>query len=152
VFIIPFAARAYFTLDDVSGLDQAERNPNSLLATRPVILDEVQRAPQILLASTRPRSLRCREVLYILLFVNPLSTQRRHMADLSLPEKATAIHVPLVSDAGPASGQTFPSLSTPAEISAAFRIEDEAQIGFWDALIVAAAYKSGARSDPLGGS
>jgi hypothetical protein len=27
-----------------------ERNPDSLLATRPVILDEVQRAPQILLA------------------------------------------------------------------------------------------------------
>jgi predicted nucleic acid-binding protein len=32
----------------------------------------------------------------------------------------------------------------PAEISTAFRIEDEAQIGFWDALIVAAAYQSGA--------
>ncbi len=34
--------------------------------------------------------------------------------------------------------------TTPAEISEAFRIEDEAQIGFWDALIVAAAIKSGA--------
>src|SRR5271163_2166859 len=34
--------------------------------------------------------------------------------------------------------------TTPAEISAAFRIEDEAKIGFWDALIVAAAVKSGA--------
>jgi hypothetical protein len=44
------SARAYFTLDDVGVLDQAERNPDSLLATRPVILDEVQRAPQILLA------------------------------------------------------------------------------------------------------
>ena len=32
----------------------------------------------------------------------------------------------------------------PAEISAAFRIEDEARIGFWDALIVASALKSGA--------
>ena len=31
-----------------------------------------------------------------------------------------------------------------AEISAAFRIEDEAGIGFWDALIVAAARKAGA--------
>jgi predicted nucleic acid-binding protein len=29
--------------------------------------------------------------------------------------------------------------TTPAEIASAFRIEDEAQIGFWDALIVAAA-------------
>jgi predicted nucleic acid-binding protein len=34
--------------------------------------------------------------------------------------------------------------TTPAEIAAAFRIEDESQIGFWDALIVAAAAKSGA--------
>jgi hypothetical protein len=37
----------------VGVLDQAERNPDSLLATRPVILDEVQRAPQILLAVKR---------------------------------------------------------------------------------------------------
>jgi predicted nucleic acid-binding protein len=34
--------------------------------------------------------------------------------------------------------------TTPAEISSAFRIEDESRIGFWDALIVAAAIKSGA--------
>jgi predicted nucleic acid-binding protein len=34
--------------------------------------------------------------------------------------------------------------TTAAETSAAFRIEDEAQIGFWDALIVAAAHKAGA--------
>jgi len=34
--------------------------------------------------------------------------------------------------------------TTPAEISAAFRIEDESRIGFWDALIVASALKSGA--------
>jgi predicted nucleic acid-binding protein len=34
--------------------------------------------------------------------------------------------------------------TTPAEISAAFGIEDEARIGFWDALIVAAARKAGA--------
>jgi len=46
-------ARTYFTLDDVGILDQAERNPDSLLAPRPVILDEVQRAPQILLAVKR---------------------------------------------------------------------------------------------------
>jgi predicted nucleic acid-binding protein len=31
--------------------------------------------------------------------------------------------------------------TTPAEITAAFRIEDEARIGFWDALIVASASK-----------
>jgi predicted nucleic acid-binding protein len=34
--------------------------------------------------------------------------------------------------------------TAPAEISAAFRIEDECRIGFWDALIVASALKSGA--------
>ena len=34
--------------------------------------------------------------------------------------------------------------TTPAEISHAFRIEDEARIGFWDAMIVAAAIKAGA--------
>jgi len=34
--------------------------------------------------------------------------------------------------------------TTPAELSLAFRIEDESRIGFWDALIVAAAVKSGA--------
>ncbi len=34
--------------------------------------------------------------------------------------------------------------TTPAEISAAFRIEDESRIGFWDALIVSSAVRSGA--------
>jgi predicted AAA+ superfamily ATPase len=45
--------RSYFSLDDVGILDQAERNPDSLLATPPVTLDEVQRAPQLLLAVKR---------------------------------------------------------------------------------------------------
>jgi predicted nucleic acid-binding protein len=35
--------------------------------------------------------------------------------------------------------------TTTAEISTAFRIEDQARIGFWDALIVASALKGGAR-------
>ena len=34
--------------------------------------------------------------------------------------------------------------TTPAEISTAFQIEDVSKIGFWDALIVASALKSGA--------
>ena len=34
--------------------------------------------------------------------------------------------------------------TTAAEIAAAFRIEDESRIGFWDALIVASAAKAGA--------
>ncbi|MGH9704315.1 MAG: PIN domain-containing protein [Candidatus Acidiferrales bacterium] len=34
--------------------------------------------------------------------------------------------------------------TTPAEITTAFRIEDESRIGFWDALIVSSAMKSGA--------
>ena len=36
--------------------------------------------------------------------------------------------------------------TTPAEVETAFRIEDQSGIGFWDALIVAAAAKSGART------
>src|ERR1019366_10248673 len=34
--------------------------------------------------------------------------------------------------------------TTPTEISAAFRIEDESRIGFWDAMIISSAAKSGA--------
>ena len=34
--------------------------------------------------------------------------------------------------------------TTPSDISVAFRIEDEHRIGFWDALIIASAIKSGA--------
>ncbi len=34
--------------------------------------------------------------------------------------------------------------TTPTEIAAAFRIEDQSRIGFWDALIVASAVKCGA--------
>ena len=34
--------------------------------------------------------------------------------------------------------------TTSSEISAAFRIEDESRIGFWDALIISSAAKSGA--------
>jgi predicted nucleic acid-binding protein len=39
---------------------------------------------------------------------------------------------------------TWCTETTPIEISAAFRIEDESRIGFWDALIVSSAVKSGA--------
>ncbi|MCW5557376.1 MAG: ATP-binding protein [Verrucomicrobiae bacterium] len=46
-------ARAYFTLDDVGVLDQAERQPETLLGSRPVTLDEVQRTPPLLLAVKR---------------------------------------------------------------------------------------------------
>lgn len=34
--------------------------------------------------------------------------------------------------------------TTPTEIASAFRIEDESKLGFWDALIVSSASKSGA--------
>ena len=59
-------ARAYFTLDELGVLDQAERNPDSLLTTRPVILDEVQRAPQLLLAVKRAVDARRRAGDFIL--------------------------------------------------------------------------------------
>jgi hypothetical protein len=46
-------SRAFFTLDDVGVLDQAERHPDALLGSRPVTLDEVQRTPPLLLAVKR---------------------------------------------------------------------------------------------------
>ena len=45
--------RAYFTLDDVGLMGQAQQDPESLLAERPVTLDEVQRVPDLLLAVKR---------------------------------------------------------------------------------------------------
>ncbi len=46
-------SRAFFTLDEVGILDQAERRPEALLSSPPVTLDEVQRAPSLLLAVKR---------------------------------------------------------------------------------------------------
>ena len=57
------------------------------------------------------------------------------------------ISVPLSKDAARAVVNSYAIWSvetTPAEILNAFRIEDESRIGFWDALIVASAVKSGA--------
>jgi predicted nucleic acid-binding protein len=57
------------------------------------------------------------------------------------------IAVPLTKDAARVIANTYAIWcieTTPAEIAAAFRIEDENRIGFWDALIVASAAKSGA--------
>jgi len=48
------AGRPYLTLDDLSLRDQAVRDPDSLLARGPeLILDEVQRVPELLLAVKR---------------------------------------------------------------------------------------------------
>lgn len=46
-------ARTLVTLDDLGALDQAGRDPDTLLAVRPLTLDEVQRAPNLLLAVKR---------------------------------------------------------------------------------------------------
>lgn len=73
-------AAAYFTLDDLGVLDQAERNPDSLLAVRPVIIGEVQRAPQILLAVKRAVDTQRRAGDFILTgSANPLLM--KHVAD-----------------------------------------------------------------------
>jgi len=45
--------RRYLTLDDIQVLAQAEEDPASLLAEVPITLDEVQRAPDLLLAVKR---------------------------------------------------------------------------------------------------
>ncbi len=46
-------ARTFLTLDDIGVLGQAQRDPDSLLSARPLTLDEVQRAPEVLLAVKR---------------------------------------------------------------------------------------------------
>ena len=46
--------RTFLSLDDFDLLDQARRDPESLMAgTQPVTLDEVQREPRILLTIKR---------------------------------------------------------------------------------------------------
>jgi predicted AAA+ superfamily ATPase len=85
-------SRAYFTLDDVGVLDQAQRDPDSLLSTRPVILDEVQRAPQLLLAVKRAVDLRRRAGDFILTgSANLLLMQ--HVAD-TLAGRAIYLELP----------------------------------------------------------
>ncbi|MEK7863405.1 MAG: ATP-binding protein, partial [Chloroflexota bacterium] len=46
-------ARAYQTLDDLGVLGQARSDAESLLAMRPLTLDEIQRAPEVLLSLKR---------------------------------------------------------------------------------------------------
>ncbi len=48
-----FPGRAYHSLDDIGVRDQAVRDPDSLLAPGPVTFDEIQRAPELLLAIKR---------------------------------------------------------------------------------------------------
>lgn len=45
--------RRYLTLDDLDLLHQAKHEPDSLLVNPPIIIDEVQRAPELLLAIKR---------------------------------------------------------------------------------------------------
>lgn len=45
--------RLFVTLDDLGALDQARRDPGAMVAVRPLTLDEVQRAPDLLLAVKR---------------------------------------------------------------------------------------------------
>jgi len=47
------AGRRYVTLDSLDVLDQAQRDPDSLVASPPLTLDEVQRAPELTLAIKR---------------------------------------------------------------------------------------------------
>jgi uncharacterized protein len=51
--LFPEKYRSYFTLDRLEILEQARTNPDALLDTLPVTLDEVQREPAILLAIKR---------------------------------------------------------------------------------------------------
>ena len=46
--------RRFATLDDLDVLDAAHRDPDSLFGDEPITLDEIQRAPDLLLAIKRP--------------------------------------------------------------------------------------------------
>ncbi len=48
-----YPERRYLTLDDLDLLHQAQEEPDSLLVNPPIIIDEVQRAPNLLLAIKR---------------------------------------------------------------------------------------------------
>ena len=75
-------SRAFFTLDEVGTLDQAERGPEALLSSPPVTLDEVQRAPSLLLAVKRAVD------------------SRRHAGDFLLTGSAHLLLMGRVADAG----------------------------------------------------
>src|ERR1019366_8506385 len=62
----------------------------------------------------------------VLIYAHDVDAKRKHEAAKSVLHELWSEH------------------TTPAEISTAFRIEDESRIGFWDALIVASALRSGA--------
>jgi predicted AAA+ superfamily ATPase len=51
--LCPGPKRRYYTLDSLDILAQAKENPDSLLEDLPVTFDEVQRAPELLLAVKR---------------------------------------------------------------------------------------------------
>ncbi len=51
--LCPGPRRRYFTLDSLDVLSQAKKNPDSLIEELPVTLDEMQRAPELLLAVKR---------------------------------------------------------------------------------------------------
>lgn len=58
--------RRYLTLDDIGVLDQAKRDPDSLLMNPPLTLDEVQRAPELLLAIKRHVDATCTPGAFLL--------------------------------------------------------------------------------------
>lgn len=85
-------ARTYLTLDDLGVLDQAGRDPDSLLEARPLILDEVQRAPGLLLAVKRMVDVRRRAGDFILTGSANLLLMN-HVAD-SLAGRAIYLELP----------------------------------------------------------
>jgi predicted AAA+ superfamily ATPase len=75
-------SRAYFTLDDMGVLNQAERHPDALLSSRPVTLDEVQRTTPLLL----------------LLAVKRAVDERRRAGDFLLASSANLLLMGPVAD------------------------------------------------------
>ena len=105
-------ARAYFTLDDVGVLDQAERHPDALLSSRPVTLDEVQRTPPLLLAVKRAVDERRRAGDFLLTGSANLLLMGR-VAD-TLAGRAIYLELPPFLPGGMAAAQGRPLSARPA--------------------------------------
>src|SRR3990172_4317591 len=123
-------ARAYLSLDDLGVLGQARSDADSLLAMRPLTLDEVQRAPEVLLSLKRQvdRRRRPRARSRIRRGAQPLV--RRLCSDLSRTRPAAVERGPEPAGFPAADGARGQSSRTPSQpVGARARRRDAAANG-----------------------
>lgn len=76
----------------------------------------------------------------VLIYAHDVNAREKHLVTRKIPRPLSKESARLVVS----SYAVWCIDTTPGEISTAFQIEDESNIAFWDALIVASALKSGA--------